>query len=853
MLNSSGADAIGTSPGRRRPPIPSSIAFIMVLAAAPGPATAQAIIIDEDTTLSPEGNPYRGIQVRDGANLTGTDLIIEQGDNSRGLQVIDGNADLSGGEITHSGTTADGIGVELLGGTVQVSDMTVATFGEGAAGFYLQGGEAAIAGGSVITHGPASTPVRLRDSGTFTASNTEIATSDGPGIHAMNSGTVGVTSSTIRSNASSLAASFTETGLIEFILGDGVVATENDGRLLAVSRSGEGGEGQVLLFLEAGSVTSGDIVDEDPVTGSGGTDVILAEGASWSGMLRGVHNFTSSSGSFAFVDEIDITGDLFANGTGFSFSDPGGSIGGNVILGGGATTTGAAIGSLITVGGNVDIDRESVLGGNWAISGNLTNSGRIAPGNPIGRISVDGDLTLLPGSILDMEIDSDDADVIEVGNMAVLDGSVQVTPLAGTLIDTPYPVVNAAGGISGTFSQGVTFAESLPFVEPTLNYEPTTAFVTFGRNDVPFASVAGTSNQHRVAEALDEIASPDPLVSAITFTSERGARQAFDHLSGEIHASTMAALVEGSDHLRNAAINRLRAASGSTSAVTMPMMTFAPRTDVGDAVTIWGGGFGSWTDLDGSDGTSGISTTTGGFVLGADTAAGSWRLGLMAGFSETDIDGTSSFASSTSFHLGAYAGTEWEAIAFRAGLAHSWHDIDADRLVVAGTLTERLGSEYDAESFQAFVELGYRINGELVALEPFVNLAHVDFDSDGYREGDGAAALTGSGGATETTLTTLGLRAETEVDIGGLNKAVLSGLIGWRHAFGDIGSTLSHALPAGDSFRVQGAAIAEDALLLEAGLTYDLGETARFAATTNGQLGSGVEEFGLAAQVGIRF
>src|SRR5690606_34279080 len=135
----------------------------------------------------------------------------------------------------------------------------------------------------------------------------------------------------------------------------------------------------------------------------------------------------------------------------------------------------------------------------------------------------------------------------------------------------------------------------------------------------------------------------------------------------------------------------------------------------------------------------------------------------------------------------------------------------ADRLVVAGTLTERLGSEYDAESFQAFVELGYRINGELVALEPFVNLAHVDFDSDGYREGDGAAALTGSGGATETTLTTLGLRAETEVDIGGLNKAVLSGLIGWRHAFGDIGSTLSHALPAGDSFRVQGAAIAEDA------------------------------------------
>src|SRR5690606_39738485 len=118
--------------------------------------------------------------------------------------------------------------------------------------------------------------------------------------------------------------------------------------------------------------------------------------------------------------------------------------------------------------------------------------------------------------------------------------------------------------------------------------------------------------------------------------------------------------------------------------------------DVGDAVTIWGGGFGSWTDLDGSDGTSGISTTTGGFVLGADTAAGSWRLGLMAGFSETDIDGTSSFASSTSFHLGAYAGTEWEAIAFRSGLALSCHDIDAYRPEVARTPTDRLGYVFDA-------------------------------------------------------------------------------------------------------------------------------------------------------------
>src|SRR5690606_3740206 len=118
---------------------------------------------------------------------------------------------------------------------------------------------------------------------------------------------------------------------------------------------------------------------------------------------------------------------------------------------------------------------------------------------------------------------------------------------------------------------------------------------------VAFASVAATPNQAAAAAGLDSLSFGNAAHDAVALSSAAVARQAFDALSGEIHASTRSALLDDSRHLRAAVTGRLRdafepggnAAAGSGDA----------RPIAGTSATVWLRGFGSWGQLDG-DGTA---------------------------------------------------------------------------------------------------------------------------------------------------------------------------------------------------------------------------------------------------------
>src|SRR5690606_18667894 len=134
-------------------------------------------------------------------------------------------------------------------------------------------------------------------------------------------------------------------------------------------------DNEVILTLGAGSISSGDIVDEDSKADRiGGTDVTLEEGAAWTGKLSGIRNFFGfQGGSVDFTERAEIAGNLNGSGTNYIFSVLGGSIGKNVNLNDGSTTTGGSIDNRIIVGGNVNVDDTSILGGNWSIEGNLSS------------------------------------------------------------------------------------------------------------------------------------------------------------------------------------------------------------------------------------------------------------------------------------------------------------------------------------------------------------------------------------------------------------------------------------------------------------------------------------------------
>lgn len=167
-------------------------------------------------------------------------------------------------------------------------------------------------------------------------------------------------------------------------------------------------------------------------------------------------------------------------------------------------------------------------------------------------------------------------------------------------------------------------------------------------------------------------------------------------------------------------------------------------------------------------------------------------------------------------------------------------------------MSENLNADYDARTFQAFAEVGYQIDMAPVSVEPFANLSHVRLRTDGFTESGGDAALTVKSETTNTTFTTLGLRASAPFELGN-SLANLKGTIGWRHAYGDRTPIATQAFAGGDAFTVQGIPIAEDAALFEAGMDFHISQAATFGVNYVGQYGSKTTQNGFNATFNVKF
>ncbi|GGA41680.1 autotransporter domain-containing protein [Pelagibacterium lentulum] len=115
-----------------------------------------------------------------------------------------------------------------------------------------------------------------------------------------------------------------------------------------------------------------------------------------------------------------------------------------------------------------------------------------------------------------------------------------------------------------------------------------------------------------------------------------------------------------------------------------------------------------------------------------------------------------------------------------------------------------------------------------------------------------AAALSSASQTTDTTFTTIGLRAEHNLTLGAM-PATLSGTIGWRHGIGDTAPTATHGFSAGDAFTVTGSQVARETLVLEAGFDLELSETAVFGLSYHGQIAADAQDHGFKANLAIRF
>lgn len=578
-----------------------------------------------------------------------------------------------------------------------------------------------------------------------------------------------------------------------------------------------------------------------------------------SGIYTGV---LSGSGQFS----LDGTGTILLTGDSSAFT-------GTTTLNAGTLVVGNATGAG-KLGGSFDVLSGARLGGSGTVGSGtgstvtITSGGVLSPGGSIGALTVNGNLVFEKGSRFEIEVNPNgvETDLVAVKGSATLNGgSVAHIGANGSYdLRSTYTILSTDGALSGKFDD---VTSNFAFLTPELIYDFDAGEVDLrlSRNDTDFVSVAWTRNQIATAGGIESIGSTTahPIYDAIAQLPDDQylIRASFDALSGEIHGSAKTAMIEDSRFIRNAANDRMRAAFADTDASFPPVLAYGPG---GEPVAVgashvgpvfWTSGFGSWGASDSDGNAASVDRDIGGLLIGGDTMLGDWRLGALGGYSHSTFEARdrASSGSTETYHLGLYGGTNWSSIAFRTGLAYSWHDLETKRSISIPGLSEHLVGDYRAFTFQAFGEFGYGIGfADRTRLEPFANLAHVHLHSSGFGEKGGDAALSVHSSNTDVTFTTLGLRGEHGMTLGAV-EATLRGMIGWRHAFGDTTPESTHAFSAGNAFTIAGAPIARNAAVIEGGIDLAVSPNATFGISYQGQLAGKAKDHGFRANLGVKF
>jgi outer membrane autotransporter protein len=282
----------------------------------------------------------------------------------------------------------------------------------------------------------------------------------------------------------------------------------------------------------------------------------------------------------------------------------------------------------------------------------------------------------------------------------------------------------------------------------------------------------------------------------------------------------------------------------------------APRLAAGDEGTgrVWLQALGHGGKVD-RDFDSTLKHSTQGLVLGADWQLDEqWHVGLMGAKAQTRFDARQFDGDLDSWHLGAYALRQDGPFALRLGASYGRHDGSGKRHVAFNGFSDRLKSNYDANTQQLFAEIGYNLGHGNVSIEPFASIGYQRYQRDGYTEKGGDAALHVEGQTRANPSSSVGLRlAKTSHLANGMQLTPrLSASV--KHTYGEVDNTTRQQLvKGGKSFEVIGAEMDRNSALLDAGLDLSLSARNTLGVGITGEAGSDSRSYGVMGQWRMAF
>jgi len=638
-----------------------------------------------------------------------------------------------------------------------------------------------------------------------------------------------------------------------------------------------GNEGTGTLIVTGGGFVSADEITIANEAGSTGTFIIGAALGQTAGGSAGFDaeeiHFGDGTGTLvfnfggadvSFDSAIDGTGEItVANGKVLYGGDGSAFTGTTEVSGGTLHLANASLGGILSVSGWGTLSGSGTVGSTTVASGATITPG----GTGVGTLTIDGDLEIDAGATYKVDVNTATgaSDLLHAtGTAAVNGGSVlMVGPSSGYAANQSYVILSADGGLTGTFD---TVTSDYSFLDAALGYDANDVTLTLARNSTDFSDVAQSTNQSATAGAVEGLGPGNAIYDAVVVLDDDSAASAFQQLSGEVHGQGMSASVENSGLIRNLGSNRVRSSFGSVGAGQGNTVALGTGSTGGNSSALaygeektktaaemaaesilvapkpagpvaWAEAYGGWGKSFGENGDADLSNSIGGIAFGIDTAVAdtTWRLGILGGYGAATFelsDGLSS-GDSDDFDIGIYGGNQWGPLALRFGALYKHQQVSTERTVDFGGFTDQLSADYGTNTVQAFAELGYEIKVQDVRLEPYVNLAQVHMQTPTFTEEGGAASLTRQASDTNLTFTNLGLRAATDWQLAG-KGVTLRGGAAWQHAFGDTETASSLSFAGGSDFVTSSKIVAENSLLLQAGIDMPMGDLATVGVSFDG-------------------
>lgn len=498
------------------------------------------------------------------------------------------------------------------------------------------------------------------------------------------------------------------------------------------------------------------------------------------------------------------------------------------------------------IAGDLDILSGARLGGHGQIAGDvhLYPGATIAPGNSIGILTV-GTITFEPGSHYEFEAyENGQADQIIATDHATINGGTVNVLANGNIWKTTdtYTILSTSNGVTGTFDGLMT---NLAFLQPELTYDANNVYLTFSRNSTGFGDVGMTFNQRQTGQGIASLGTGNAIYDRILNMDAQSARNAYDNLSGEIHASLKGAVLTNSRYTRDAVNGRLMARSNGEH-----------ESLADTARGLWASSWARDGHLKDDGNAARANQNGGGLLIGADfTFSENTVAGIAIGYEHTSVDVGGlrrSNADIDAYHLMAYGSTKAGEIDLRGAIGYARLDIDTKRHITLNGLQSLNEASYNGALMQAFIEGSHTFAmTPQVSITPYANIAYTQIQTDDFSEKGNSTALQNHIHTDHLVTTTLGGRGEWK--FGTREQHTIFADLGWQHRFGDKAPEVRVNFAQGNGFTIRGNELGRDSAIIGLGSNFELQPNLNLRVGYQGEFSSQLMDNGVQVQLQWRF